>query len=136
MTEIDTRTAELEVRKAVLSVIDKYPSLDLSLRLRRELRRTSDNHTPDRKLRESFVRSTIEWCDDHLVPALDNPATFLRAEDVFAAFLADYPQFKGQFGKRLFYDVLRDEGFDIDKMSVCGRRGAGPLMVIDVELQA
>ena len=54
----------------------------------------------------------------------------------FAAFLADYPQFKGQFGKRLFYDVLRDEGFDIDKMSVCGRRGAGPLMVIGVELQA
>ena len=136
VTEIDARTAELEVRNAVLSAIDKHPSLDLSLRLRRELRRTADKHTHDRKRRDSFVRSAIEWCDYHLVPALDNPATFLRAEDVFAAFLADYPQFKGQFGKRLFYDVLRDEGFDIDKMSVCGRRGAGPLMVIGVELQA
>lgn len=101
-----------ELRLFVADAVGKAEPSELRERLRRELRRNSDSHSPRRRQAAEYAAKVAKWATDHLVPALDPCAPDLLGFEAYKAFLRHETGNDDNPGKpRLFYRVLEDMGW-------------------------
>lgn len=103
---------EDELRLAVAKLVGNAAPCDLLERLRRELRRHSDNNGAYRKNRRAYIAEVRPWADEHLTAALSDLDPPLIGFDVFKTFLRDTTGSDEDPGKpRMFYRALEECGW-------------------------
>ena len=130
---MSTFTNERSLRSAIDKALREHDDCDLALRIRKELRRTTDSNTTNRNRalaeKEASRKVVSDWAFEHMALASDDQ---VRAEEAFEAFRAATGS---TLGKRAFYDALRADGWRLVKCDYSGRESLhGPLTIMGAEL--